>query len=148
MTTQAHTADPSARYKDSALKDSAQMDSLDRQLLSLLNQRARVAEQVGAVKRAEGTPFYRPDRVAQVIQKMQSANGGPLKDTNIANIWREIMSACRALEAPQRVAYLGPAGTFSEQAAEAFFGVSIEHVPCSSFDDVFQAVHLAALPLA
>ncbi|MBP8747003.1 MAG: chorismate mutase, partial [Brachymonas sp.] len=116
------------------------IDALDKQLLHTLNQRAALANEVGDIKRKEGSQIFRPEREAQVIQKMQSANGGPLKDTNIANIWREIMSACRALEAPQRVAYLGPAGTFSEQAAEAFFGVSIEHVPCSSFDDVFQAV--------
>jgi chorismate mutase/prephenate dehydratase len=57
----------------------------------------------------------------------------------VATIWREIMSACRALEAPQRVAYLGPAGTFSEEAAVRFFGSSIEHVPCASFDEVFRA---------
>ena len=116
------------------------IDALDKQLLHTLNQRAALANEVGDIKRKEGSQIFRPEREAQVIQKMQTANGGPLKDINIANIWREIMSACRALEAPQRVAYLGPAGTFSEQAAEAFFGVSIDHVPCSSFDDVFQAV--------
>jgi len=82
---------------------------------------------------------FRPEREAQVINGLQSGNPGPLKDENVATIWREIMSACRALEAPQRVAYLGPAGTFSEQAAVQFFGSSIEHVPCVSFDEVFQA---------
>ena len=116
-----------------------QIDSLDQQLLSLLNQRAQVAEQVGAVKRAEGTPFFRPDRVAQVIEKIQGANQGPLKGDHVALIWREIMSACLALEAPQRVAYLGPAGTFSEEAALRFFGASIQHVPCANFDEVFHA---------
>src|SRR6201994_4120056 len=84
------------------------IDSLDGQLLDLLNQRARVAEQVGELKKREGTPFFRPDRVAQVIEKMQQANQGPLKDLHVAAIWREIMSACLALESPQRVAVLGP----------------------------------------
>ncbi|MGD9585471.1 MAG: prephenate dehydratase, partial [Brachymonas sp.] len=79
------------------------------------------------------------EREAQVIHALQQENAGPLRDNNVAHIWREIMSACRALEAPQRVAYLGPAGTFSEQAAESFFGVSIDHVPCVNFDEVFDA---------
>ena len=116
-----------------------QIDSIDQQLLSLLNQRAHVAEQVGEVKKREGTPFFRPDRVAQVIEKIQQRNQGPLKDPHVANIWREIMSACLALEAPQRVAVLGPAGTFTEQAAMEYFGNAVEMVYCGSFDEVFHA---------
>ncbi|WP_029524197.1 prephenate dehydratase [Polaromonas glacialis] len=116
-----------------------QIDALDKQLLTLLNQRALVAEQVGEVKKREGTPFFRPDRVAQVIEKIQQNNKGPLKNEHVAAVWREIMSACLALESPVRVAYLGPAGTFSEEAAVQFFGSSIEHVPCTSFDEVFRA---------
>ena len=117
----------------------AEIDALDQSLLSLLNQRALVAEQVGDFTRAEGTPFFRPDRVAQVIEKIRLANQGPLKGEHVAVIWREIMSACLALEAPQRIAYLGPSGTFSEEAAVRFFGSSIQHVPCTSFDEVFHA---------
>ena len=116
-----------------------QIDALDKELLTLLNRRALVAEQVGEVKKREGTPFFRPDRVAQVIEKIQQANTGPLKNEHVAAVWREIMSACLALESPIRVAYLGPAGTFSEQAALQFFGASIEHVPCASIDEVFRA---------
>lgn len=116
-----------------------QIDALDRELLALLNRRAQVAEQVGEVKKREGTPFFRPDRVAQVIEQIQQANQGPLKNEHVAAVWREIMSACLALESPVRVAYLGPAGTFSEQAALQFFGASIEHVPCISIDEVFRA---------
>jgi chorismate mutase / prephenate dehydratase len=115
------------------------IDQVDRELLELLNRRAALANQVGEIKRAEGSPVFRPEREAQVINGLQDANSGPLKDANVATIWREIMSACRALEAPQRVAYLGPAGTFSEQAAVQFFGSTIEHVPCVSFDEVFHA---------
>ena len=115
------------------------IDAVDRQLLDLLNQRAALANEVGGIKRAEGSPVFRPEREAQVINGLQHANPGPLKNANLATIWREIMSACRALEAPQRVAYLGPAGTFSEQAAVRFFGSTIEHVPCVSFDEVFHA---------
>ena len=116
-----------------------QIDALDAELLALLNKRAQVAEKVGEVKKLEGTPFLRPDRVAKVIAQIQQANQGPLHNEHIAAIWREIMSACLALESPVRVAYLGPAGTFSEQAALQFFGSSIEHVPCSSIDEVFRA---------
>jgi len=116
-----------------------QIDAIDQELLVLLNRRALVAEQVGNVKKREGTPFFRPDRVAQVIERMQRANTGPLKNEHVAAIWREVMSACLALESPVRVAYLGPAGTFSEEAALQFFGASIEHVPCISIDEVFRA---------
>lgn len=115
------------------------IDQVDRELLALLNRRAELANEVGEIKRAEGSPVFRPEREAQVINGLQTGNPGPLKRENIAHIWREIMSACRALEAPQRVAYLGPHGTFSEEAALQFFGSSIEHVPCTSIDEVFRA---------
>ena len=117
----------------------SQIDAIDLQLLALLSSRALVAEKVGEVKKHEGTPFFRPDRVAKVIEQIQHANQGPLKKEHIAAVWREIMSACLALESPVRVAYLGPAGTFSEQAASQFFGSSIESVCCSSIDEVFRA---------
>jgi chorismate mutase/prephenate dehydratase len=116
-----------------------QIDAIDRELLALMNRRAQIAEQVGEVKKREGTPFFRPDRVAQVIEKIQQANAGPLKNEHVAAVWREIMSACLALESPVRVAYLGPIGTFSEQAALKFFGESIDHIPCISIDEVFRA---------
>jgi chorismate mutase / prephenate dehydratase len=116
-----------------------QIDAIDADMLALMNQRAHVAEQVGEIKKRDGTPFFRPDRVAQVIQKIQTANTGPLKGKHVAAIWREIMSACLALEAPQRVAVLGPAGTFCEQAAIEYFGGSVDLVYCANFDEVFHA---------
>lgn len=100
-----------------------QIDALDAQILDLLNQRARVAEQVGHIKRAEGSPFFRPDRVAQVIDKITRANPGPLLNQHITAIWREVMSACLALEAPQRVAVLGPQGTFANRLLSNSSGV-------------------------
>jgi chorismate mutase/prephenate dehydratase len=130
-------AEPVASQALLALRD--QIDGLDKQLLDLLNQRARVAEQVGEIKRAEGTPFFRPDRVAQVIDKIRAANPGPLKSEHVAAIWREIMSACLALESPQRVAVLGPVGTFCEQAAIEYFGGAADLVYCANFDEVFHA---------
>ncbi|QXL85070.1 prephenate dehydratase [Comamonas sp. NLF-1-9] len=117
-----------------------QIDEIDRQLLIQLNERARLAEQVGEVKKREGSPLFRPDRVAQVINSVQAANPGPLKSQHVAAIWRELMSACLALEAPQRVALLGPEGTFCEQAAIEYFGSSADFVYCGNFDEVFHAV--------
>ena len=116
-----------------------QIDALDLELLALLNQRASLAHEVGEIKRMDGSPVFRPDRETQVISSLQAVNPGPLKGQSVAVIWREIMSACRALEATQRVAYLGPAGTFSEQAALQYFGSSIERMPCASIDEVFRA---------
>ena len=115
------------------------IDQLDQQLLQLLNDRAKVAQEVGEIKRAEGSPFFRPDRVAQVIDKITRANPGPLLNDHVAAIWREIMSACLALESPQRVAVLGPQGTFCEQAALEFFGSAAELIYCANFDEVFHA---------
>jgi len=117
----------------------SRIDTLDSQLLTLLNQRAQVAEQVGALKKREGTPFFRPDRVAQVIDSITQANPGPLKSAHVTAIWREIMSACLALEAPQRVAVLGPQGTFCEQAAIEYFGGAADLMHCANFDEVFHA---------
>lgn len=116
-----------------------QIDAVDLELLRLLNQRAGLANEVGDIKRAEGSVVFRPEREAQVIGSLQKANVGALKSDSLAFIWREIMSACRALEEPQRVAYLGPAGTFTEEAALRFFGSSIHRVPCANFDEVFHA---------
>ncbi|MDN5540617.1 chorismate mutase, partial [Comamonas sp.] len=116
-----------------------QIDSLDRQLLELVNQRAHVAEQVGELKKKEGSAFFRPDRVAQVIEKIKSNNPGPLKGAHVAAIWREIMSACLALESPQRVAVLGPEGTFCEEAAVQYFGGAADFLYCNTFEEVFHA---------
>jgi chorismate mutase / prephenate dehydratase len=121
-----------------------QIDDVDRELLALLNRRAQLAQQVGEVKKKEGSVAFRPEREAQVIDGMKAVNPGPLMADSVAPIWREIMSACRALETPTRVAYLGPAGTFSEEAALGFFGSSIAKVPCTSFDEVFHAASTGA----
>jgi len=121
-----------------------QIDALDRDLLSLLNKRAAVALQVGEVKKKEGSVAFRPEREAQVIDGLKAVNPGPLASDSVAPIWREIMSACRSLESPMRVAYLGPAGTFSESATLGFFGSSIVRVPCSSLDEVFRSTTAGA----
>ena len=122
----------------------SQIDAADRELLALLNRRARLAQEVGELKQKEGSVAFRPEREAQVIDGLKRTNAGPLQTSSIAPIWREIMSACRALETPTRVAYLGPAGTFSELAALGFFGASIIKLPCPSIDEVFRATSAGA----
>ena len=121
-----------------------QIDAVDRELLALLNRRASLALAVGEIKKREGSVVFRPEREAQVIDGLKAVNPGPLGTGSIAPIWREIMSACRALETPTRVAYLGPAGTFSEQAALGFFGSSLTKVPCASIDEVFRTTTAGA----
>jgi chorismate mutase/prephenate dehydratase len=122
----------------------AQIDAIDRELLALLNRRAGVASSIGELKRAEGSPAFRPEREAAVIDALKTANTGPLPTASVAPIWREIMSACRSLETPTRVAYLGPAGTFSELAALGYFGSSIVRLPCANADEVFHATSAGA----
>ena len=131
---------PDGRPVDEQLADlRVQIDAVDQQLLSLLNQRAKLAQAVGEVKKIDGSPVFRPDREIQVIEGLRQGNPGPVLPESISPIWREIMSACRALEAKQRVAFLGPVGTFTEQAALKYFGSSIEPVLCANFDEVFRA---------
>ncbi len=120
------------------------IDAVDRELLALLNRRAQLALDVGEIKKREGSVVFRPEREAQVIDGLKAGNPGPLKGDSVAPIWREIMSACRALETPTRVAYLGPAGTFSEEAALGYFGSSIVRLPCASFDEVIRTTTAGA----
>ena len=136
--------DPSRANEPDLLAFRAQIDGLDRELLALLNRRAALALQVGEVKKKEGSVAFRPEREAQVIDGLKGLNTGPLASASVAPIWREIMSACRALETPTRVAFLGPSGTFSEDAAVGFFGSSIVKVPCANFDEVFHATSAGA----
>ena len=122
----------------------AQIDKLDLELLELMSKRARAAQEVGHIKGETASPVFRPERELEVIANLQASNSGPLHADGITAIWREIMSACRALEAKQIIAYLGPRGTFSEQAAQAAFGSSIEGLACNSLDEVFKAVEKGA----
>ena len=122
----------------------AKIDALDREILGLLNRRADIACAIGAMKRAQGSPAFRPEREAAVIDGLKRENAGPLPGESVAPIWREIMSACRSLETPTRVAYLGPAGTFSELAALGYFGSSIVKVICANADEVFHATSAGA----
>ena len=117
----------------------ARIDAIDKQILELLNQRAGVAQEVGHVKAETNAPVFRPEREMQVLRNVAQRNPGPLAAGDVQTIFREIMSACRALEKRVTVAYLGPVGTFSEQAVYQQFGHAVEGMPCASIDEVFRA---------
>ena len=119
-----------------------QIDALDGQLLELLNQRARYAQQVGEIKARHGEAgfIYRPEREAQVLQRIQGSNRGPLSNESVTWFFREVMSACLSLEQPLGIAFLGPLGTFSEGAATKHFGHAARLMPQISIDDVFREV--------
>jgi chorismate mutase-like protein len=106
-----------------------QIDAIDAQILDLLSQRGRIAQEVGHVKAETAAPVFRPEREAQVLRGVADRNPGPLKNHDVQTIFREVMSACRALEKRVTVAYLGPAGTFSEQAVYQQFGRAVEGLP-------------------
>ena len=116
-----------------------QIDAIDAQILELLSRRALVAQQVGHVKAETAAPVFRPEREAQVLRKVAERNSGPLASSDVQTIFREIMSSCRALERRVTVAYLGPSGTFSEQAVYQQFGSAVEGLPCASIDEVFRS---------
>src|SRR5690606_12274920 len=119
-----------------------QIDSLDEQILELLNQRAKAAQDVGKIKQdfdLDG-PVLKPEREAMVIRRLQDLNKGPFTKQAIDAVWTQIISTCRGLESVLTVAYLGPQGSFSEQAAFEHVGHAIESVRCDSFDEVFRAV--------
>ena len=130
---------PSALPPDRQLAElRVRIDEVDAQLLDLLNRRARLAMAVGEVKKLTDAPVYRPEREAQVVARLRERNPGPLGGDAIEAIQREVMSACRELERRMRVAFLGPAGTYSEQALLRQFGHGVEPVACPSIDEVFR----------
>lgn len=118
----------------------AKIDELDQQLIKLLNDRAKVVVEVGKVKRKGNTPIYVPDREKRVLEQVRSYNQGPLPDTCIDAIYRELMSGSFAIERPLRIGYLGPPGSFSHCAATAKFGQSVEYDKLADIPLIFNAV--------
>ena len=116
-----------------------QIDAIDAQIVDLLNQRARLAQEVGHVKAETNAPVFRPEREAMVLRRVAERNTGPLASSDMQTIFREVMSLCRSLERRVTVAYLGPPGTFSEQAVYQQFGHAVESLPCVSIVEVFRS---------
>ncbi len=124
----------------------ARIDALDAQWQTLMNQRAQLAHEIAGHKRAAGeqVDYYRAEREAEVLQLARARNTGPLADGAVLHLFRELMSACRALEGPLCVAFLGPEGTFSQQASIKHFGSAIEVAPQAGLAEVFRAVESGA----
>lgn len=121
-----------------------QIDDIDLQVQTLLNQRASMAQEVASIKLANGeqTDFYRPEREAMVLRRVIERNQGPLEAKEVARLFREIMSSCLAAEKPLQVAYLGPEGSFTQAAALKQFGGSVEPKSLPTIADVFHAVEV------
>ena len=118
----------------------SRINELDEQILNLLNERAAAALRIGELKRQHELPYYSPEREAEIIDRLLRLNAGPLPAEAVRAIWREILSASRALEHPLPVAYLGPPATFTHQAAALHFGSAARFAPQGSIADVFSAV--------
>jgi chorismate mutase/prephenate dehydratase len=120
------------------------IDSIDESIQKLLNERAKLAQEVGISKKsAQGlgpAEFYRPEREAQVLRRVVERNRGPLRNEEVVRLFREIMSACLAQQEPLKVAFLGPEGTFSQQAVLKHFGHSVRALPMPTINEVFEEV--------
>ena len=118
-----------------------QIDDIDRQIQTLIAERARCARRVGEVKGlTDKAGYYRPEREAQVLRGVVERNDGPLSNEEMLRLFREIMSACLAQEEPLKIAYLGPEGTFTQSAVHVQFGHSVQALPVATIDEVFHEV--------
>ncbi|MCP4042115.1 MAG: prephenate dehydratase [Gammaproteobacteria bacterium] len=134
---------PPAKSKDPALDEIREhIDALDAEIQQAINQRAELAQQVARAKQQTGedSDFYRPDREVAVLRKVEERNRGPLPVEEMTRLFREIMSACLALQRPLNIAYLGPEGTFTQEAALKHFGHSVHTMAVDAIDQVFREV--------
>ncbi len=116
------------------------IEELDKQLVELLNERAKVVVEIGNIKRATGTSIYAPDREQHVLSQVRNHNKGPLPNSCLEAMWRELMSGSFALERPLRVGYLGPSGSFSHLAARLKFGANVEYDDLEDIPAVFDEI--------
>ena len=140
-----------SKSKDDTCKDSGlgevrqKIDALDAQIQVLISDRARLASAVRASKGEQGNAvdYYRPEREAQVLRAVRERNEGPINDAELLRLFREIMSVCLAQQEPLKIAYLGPEGTFTQQAVNLHFGHSVQALGVTGIDDVFTQVESA-----
>ncbi len=132
----------------------ARIDIIDEQIQKLISERAVCAEEVARVKRAAGAvvDFYRPEREAEVLRRVMARNTGPLSEAVMVRLFREIMSACLALQHPKKIAFLGPPGSFTQEAAVKHFGNAVSTVPLGGIDEIFREVesgvaHFGVVPV-
>lgn len=118
------------------------IDSLDAQIQELISQRGHWAQEIARIKQESGntSSYYRPEREAGILREVQTRNRGPFSDEEMARLFREIMSACLALEQGLKIAFLGPQGTFTEAAALKHFGHSVTTTPLATIDEIFREV--------
>lgn len=129
-----------------------QIDSIDEQLVELVNQRAQVAVEIGKLKQGRNDPVYVPHREKEVLDKIAALNKGPLPDKTLFAIWRELMSGSLYLEQPLRIGFLGPKGSFSHNAAILKFGQSVEYEALADIRAIFEEVskghcHFGIVPI-
>lgn len=117
-----------------------QIDSIDKNIVRLLNARAKIGSSIGSLKRSWGLAVYSPDREREVLSKIKALNQGPLSPGALEAIYREVMSCSLSMGKPPRIAYLGPEATFTHLAAIKRFGSQVEYLPCNSITDVFTEV--------
>ena len=122
------------------------INSIDEQIQSLINDRAKIAQQVGVAKGdlASAVDYYRPEREAEVLRNVLERNKGPMRDEEMLRLFREIMSACLAQQEPLKIGFLGPEGTFTQTAVYKHFGHSVRALPFHTIDEVFQEVESGA----
>lgn len=129
------------------------IDRLDEKLQALISERAACAQKIAKSKQQSGEDiFYRPEREVDVLRRVIERNRGPLANEEMARLFREIMSACLALEMPMKIAFLGPEGTFTQTAALKHFGHSVSTLPLGGIDEVFRevesgAAHFGVVPI-
>jgi chorismate mutase/prephenate dehydratase len=131
----------------------SRIDQLDKKIQTLISERAQCAQEIAALKQQAGEAnFYKPEREVDVLRRVMARHHGPLSSEEMARLFREIMSACLALEMPMQIAFLGPEGTFTQAAALKHFGHSVQTVPLAGIDEVFRevesgAAHFGVVPI-
>lgn len=126
--------------KENLDKQREQIDKIDAGIVQSLNQRLTIAHEIGKIKQESGADFYDPAREAEVFEKLSNLNEGPLNQSALNAIYREVISASIALEKDLQVAFLGPEATYTHQAVLKNFGVSLKATPMKTISDVFSAV--------